>query len=216
MHIEIVDSLRCPEPHDDIWLVASVTRFDGRDIVDGVLGCPICRRQFVVARGEVDFCGDSATATRDAHAPDAPPLPSSDDVMRARALLALDEPGGLVLLGGVHARYAPSLADDAQVTPILLNAPAWAWRDASAPSAVRARGALPFAAGSLRAVWLDVAAGTPELLAGAARALRPGGRLMAPADASLPAGVRRLAGDTEVWVAEATGAPSAPVPLRRR
>ncbi|MEP7381311.1 MAG: hypothetical protein ABI910_06465, partial [Gemmatimonadota bacterium] len=59
MHIELVDSLRCTQPHDDTWLVASVTRFDGRDIVDGVLGCPICHRQYLVLDGEVDFT-DSA------------------------------------------------------------------------------------------------------------------------------------------------------------
>lgn len=216
MHIELVDSLRCPEPHDDTWLVASVTRFDGRDIVEGALGCPICRRQFVVSRGEVGFAGEAPAEGGESGSSIAPPVPDGDDVLRARALLALDEPGGIVLLGGVLAWLAQPLSDDAQVTPILLNAPAWAWSDTVAPSAVRAHASLPFAGGSLRAVWLDAATATPSLLAGAARALRPGGRLVAPVAAALPAGVRQLASDSQVWVAESAGAPSAPVPLRRR
>lgn len=236
MHIELVDSLRCPVPHEDTWLVASVTRFDGRDIVEGVLGCPSCRRQYEVRRGEVIFSGAEgsdpvparqAQSDSDAASPTdvgvqltdvgaAPPPPTEDEVLRARALLALDEPGGIVLLGGALARYAQRLADEAQVSTIVLNAPDWLWRDGGVPSALRSRDAVPVASGVLRAAWFDGDTATPELLAGAARALRPGGRLMAPATAPLPPGANRLAGDAEQWVAEATAAPSAPVPLRRR
>ncbi len=238
MHIELVDSLRCPEPHDDTWLVASVTRFDGRDIVEGVLGCPSCRRQYEVRRGEVDFTGGAGGAqalgrqVQSAAAGEAgtrtgeelqltdtraaSPPPTDDEVLRARALLALDEPGGIVLLGGSRARFAQRLADEAQVATIALNAPEWLWSEGGVPSALRSRDGVPVAGGTLRAVWFDVATATPHLLAGAARALRPGGRLMAPATAQVPLGVRRLAGDAEQWVAEATAAPSAPVELRRR
>jgi len=236
MHIELVDSLRCPVPHEDTWLVASVTRFDGRDIVEGVLGCPSCRRHYEVRRGEVDFSGgegsDAAPVrqTQSAAAAEsetdrgvrltgagaAPSAPTDEDVLRARALLALDEPGGIVLLGGSLARFAQRLADEVQVATIVLNAPEWLWREGGVPSAIRSRNAIPVAGGVLRAVWFDDDTATPELLAGAARALRPGGRLMAPATAQLPAGAGRLAGDAEQWVAEATAAPSAPVPLRRR
>lgn len=238
MHIELVDSLRCPVPHDDTWLVASVTHFDGRDIVEGVLGCPSCRRQYEVRRGEVDFTGGvgadpapgrqaPAAAAGGAGAPAgadvqltgagaAPPPPTDEEVLRARALLALDEGGGIVLLGGALARFAQRLADEAQVAPLVLNAPRWLWADGMVPSALRSRDNVPVAGGVLRAAWLDGSTATPGALADCVRALRAGGRLMAPAASALPDGVRRLAADAEQWVAESAGAPSAPVELRRR
>lgn len=219
MHIELVDSLRCPVPHDDTWLVASVTRFDGRDIVDGMLGCPICHRQYAVHRGEVDFDGAAVVrqdACGDAEIRGSSPVPDADELLRARAVLALGDAGGIVLLGGAHARFAPRFADEVQVAPLLFNAPRWAWSASGAPSAIRARDALPIASGTLRAAWFDASTATAPILADAARALRAGGRLVAPASAPLPAYVRLLARDEQLWVGEVAGVQSAPVALRRR
>lgn len=220
MHLELVDSLRCPYPHEDIWLVASVTRLDGREMIEGWLGCPSCRRQFAVRNGEADFtavegeCAAGSTPSA-AMSPDAG-RPDEGAFLRARALLALSEPGGTILLGGVHARHAEAFEDEGRVMTLLLNAPPSA-RDAGRhPSALRARDALPVASGSLRAAWLDRETATPGILQGVARGLRPGGRLVAPADAPLPAGVRELARDAQEWVAEGEGGVSAPVALRRR
>jgi hypothetical protein len=78
---------------------------------------------------------------------------------------------------------------------------------------------VPLAAGVLRAAWLDEATSDPSLLAGVARALRPGGRLVAPAATGVPAGIRELARDAREWVGArdaAVPAASAPVSLRRR
>lgn len=231
MHIELVDALRCPFPHEDTWLVASVTRFDGRDIVEGSLGCPSCRRQFAVRDGEVDF--SAGTTARAGASPPAAlwaapahgaagegdvgaASPADEAVLRARALLSLGEPGGIVLLGGDRACYAESLEREVQVMTLMLNAPAAVRRPGCHPSALRAIDGVPVASGALRGVWLDRTTATPAILAGAARALRRGGRLVAPADAPLPAGVRALARDAAEWVAEGDGGVSAPVPLRRR
>jgi len=258
MHIELVDTLRCPSPHEETWLVAAVTRFDGRDIAEGALGCPICRREFPVRFGEVDFVtassglaapspdalagtphgapapaapGDDRIDDRiddiDAHGDvddadsvhDAPPSGGADLLLRARALLGLDEGGGIVLVGGALARHAEALADAVAVMTLLLNPPAAAARASRPPSAVRAAGGVPLAPGSLRAAWLDGATATPPFLDAVVRALRPGGRLVAPAGATVPAGVRELVRDAQEWVGERdamTPAPSAPVALRRR
>lgn len=244
MHIELVDTLRCPYPHDDTWLVASVSRFEGRDIVEGSLGCPSCRRQFAVRDGEVDFTerasdggegvpagandpasgrltGAATIGTSDgrAHAAtgDSDAGEGNDDaLLRARALLALGEPGGIVLLGGEHARHAEALEGAAQVRTLQFNAAARARRAGHYPSALRAIAGIPVASGSLRAAWLDHTTATPAMLSAAARALRRGGRLVAPAGASLPDGVRELARDAREWVAEGEGGMSPPVALRRR
>jgi threonine dehydrogenase-like Zn-dependent dehydrogenase len=79
----------------------------------------------------------------------------------------------------------------------------------------------PLAARQAAAVALDAAHATPAQLAQAVRVLRPGGRLVAPAWAPLPEGVRELARDATEWVAEAAGSPPAHeasplVTLRRR
>ncbi len=249
MHIELVDTLRCPHPHEDTWLVASVTRFDGREVVEGTLGCPACRRQFPVRGGEVDFTagdgsgaggeppaaippaegrdhgrasGEASGEASDEASGEAPDDEASDEAsdegtfLRARALLALAEPGGIVLLGGVHARHAEAFEDEGQVMTLLLNAshPPGGW--GRPPSAMRAADGVPVASGALRAAWLDRTTATPGILAAVARGLRRGGRLVAPADASLPAGVRELARDAGEWVAEGEGGVSAPVALRRR
>lgn len=225
MHIEIVDSLRCPSPHEETWLVASVTRFDGRDIVEGALGCPVCRRQYAVRAGEVDFTApiaDVLATTGGVEASERSPAPSSvvapdeGGVLRARALLGLSDGGGLVLLGGERARMASALEDEAQVMPLLLNAPSWARGGGRVPSALRAIDALPVAAGALRAAWLDGATASAPQVTAVARALRRGGRLLAPVGAELPVGARELARDSHEWVAEWEGGASAPVALRRR
>ena len=232
MHIELVDSLRCPHPHEDTWLVASVTRFEGRDIVEGSLGCPVCRRQYAVREGEVDFTvsvapgGDAlppaaaaGTAARPGETQQAAAftlVPDEEVFLRARALLALGEPGGIVLLGGAHARNADAFEDEVQVTTLLLNAPAGLRPSGRYPSAMRATDTVPVAGGGLRGAWLDRDTATPAIMAAAARALRRGGRLVAPVEVMLPAGVRELARDRSEWVAEGEGGMSAPVAIRRR
>lgn len=205
--------------------MASVTRFDGRDIVEGALGCPVCRRQYAVRAGEVDFTmpiGDvlaapnAAEVSADPATPSGAVAPDERALLRARALLGLSDGGGLVLLGGEHARMAPSLEDEAQVMPLLLNSPSWVRRGGRVPSALRAVDALPVAAGALRAAWLDDATAGAAMVTAVARALRRGGRLVAPVGAALPAGARELARDAHEWVAEWEGGASAPVSLRRR
>jgi hypothetical protein len=81
-------------------------------------------------------------------------------------------------------------------------------------SVVVAPGRVPVAAGSLRGVALDERNAGAVLAADAVRALRAGGRLVAPASSPLPDGVGELARDDTVWVAERREAPRL-VPLGR-
>jgi len=60
MFIELVDSLRCLTPHEETWLVASVAEMSGRHIIDGRLGCPICRRSYPVREGVGIFTADGS------------------------------------------------------------------------------------------------------------------------------------------------------------
>lgn len=208
MFIELVDSLRCLSAHEDTWLVAAVTRMDGRHIIDGTLGCPLCRREYPIRDGVAWFVTPGATApglTRSSPAPD-------DRVVRAAALLGLTDAGGIVALSGSWADCADGVAELGPAHVVLLNRTPSATAEQIVSSVV-VGDRLPFAAASVRAVALDDdLAGTT--LDSAASVLRGRGRLVAPASATVPDGVTEMARDAQDWVAERDAVASPPVMLR--
>lgn len=211
---DLVSALRCIQPHEDSWLVAATYRKEGEHITEGVLGCPVCRAEYPVRGGVADFT--RGTATDDARGGGGV-ADSADEAVRLAALLDLAEPRSPVLLAGDWATLLSRLGEMVSATWLLVNASP----PASAPpvSALRTAGALPFANGAAHAVALDAAAtGDAGVVAGAVRALRPRGRLVAPASAPLPEGVLELARDDRHWVAERVPEPevTAPQPLLRR
>ena len=218
MFIDLLDSLRCLRPHEDTWLVGSFDEMDGRDVVRGTLGCPTCRAEYPVRDGVVYFAEPGPAAARvvgrlttRALAPT-----DADEVVRLAAMLGLVGAGGLVVLGGRWAALAPALADLVEQLQLVLIGAAGVPLGGGI-SALVVDDALPLAAQSCRAAALDEATATPGLLAGAARALRARGRLVAPVAAPRPAGLVELARDDRVWVAERTDGDvaGAPVPLTR-
>ncbi|GJG85111.1 hypothetical protein tb265_02920 [Gemmatimonadetes bacterium T265] len=219
MYVELIDALRCPRPHPegttDTWLVAAARRSSGRCIVDGVLGCPVCRAEFPIAGGVADF---GAPRDIDPPAAAAPAPDATADALRLAALLDLASPGGIVAVGGDWDAALDGLADLTDVRALVVEpAHAYAPRE---PFGALVGGELPVAAGALRGVALDARTATPARLTAAVRALRPAGRLVAPAGVPAPDGMRELARDAAHWVAErAPGRDAAPaglVPLRRR
>jgi hypothetical protein len=209
MFIELVDSLRCLERHDETWLVAGVTRMDGRHIVEGLLGCPICRREYPVHDGVAWFTTPfepaSARGARAAAAAD------SEWTTRAAALLGLADAGGIVCLGGEWIDCADALSELEPSHVVVLNAQP----DASSSqviSAIMVGDRLPFGAGTVRAAALG--GESSQLLASTAECLRSRGRLVGPVTATVPAGVVELARDAQHWVAERAALASPPVPLR--
>lgn len=202
MHIELVEVLRCPRPHEDAWLVAQMRELRDREIVHGTLGCPVCFAEYPVVDGVARLRPD-----------DPPPVPAMhlDEAMRVAALLDLSEPGSYALLAGAWGALAPTVAAVTDVRVLALNAPgiaggtgAWGlW----APD-----GSLPLARGTARGIALDDRhAGLAPI---AVRALRAGGRLVAPVATPVPADVRELARDATWWVAARESAPRL-VGLRR-
>jgi len=211
MFIELVDSLRCVEPHEDTWLVASVFRMDGRHIVEGILGCPVCRRQYPVRDGVGWFVDSSDMDPRHVAAP--PTTIDADLVARGAALLGLSDPGGIVVLGGHWVRCADAISELGPAHTVILDAMPRA-ESAQEISGLVVGERLPFAAGALRGVALGTESAHAERVASAAALLRPRGRLVAPVSAPLPDGVIELARDADDWVAERAATASPPVPLR--
>ena len=113
MFIELVDSLRCVNVHEDTWLVAAVARMDGRHIVDGTLGCPLCRREYPIRDGvgwfvDPDSARGSARLTPlSASAPEA-------RVMRAAALLGRQGATDRAALASSSSCTSPELRNAAR------------------------------------------------------------------------------------------------------
>ena len=208
MFVELIDALRCPRPHADTWLVAAAAETRDRCVVRGALGCPTCRAEYPITGGVAAFDQAGGAAPAAAGAPADP-----GEAVRLAALLGLTSAGGIVALAGSWDAAADALVAMADVRAVLVE-PAHAYRPRPPVGAVTGAW-LPVAAASLRGVALDAATAVPERLAAAVRALRPGGRLVAPADAALPDGARELARDARHWVAERDAPAGAVVPLRR-
>ncbi len=213
MFIELVESLRCPRPHEFTWLVASTLEMAGRDIRRGLLGCPSCSARYPIRDGIVDF------RTRDGTTPlpDSTPLGDArgdpELAMRVAALLDLTSPGGFIVLSGEWGHAAPALRAVADgVEMVVLNTTV-ALVSGNGISLVRTDGSIPIRPGAARGVVLDErhAARVDD----AARALRQFGRLVAPVAAALPEELEELARDGRDWVATKRVATSEAIPLRR-
>lgn len=193
MFIELVDALRCPVAHEESWLVASTGRMAFRHIVDGTLGCPVCRAQYPVQRGVVDF-------RRAPHQPlPADALPDEARAARLAALLDLTDGSGFALLLGGWSVHAP-LVRAVAGTPLIIVDPPEGMEGEPGISGIRCDGVLPVAAGVARGVALD--GGAVARIASAVRATRAGGRVVAAAEVPVPEGVAELARDDAMWVGE--------------
>ena len=219
MFIELVDSLRCLEPHEETWLVAAVDRRDGRHIVHGTLACPICRRAYPIRDGIGWFARDPVDAAphltisggRADHRADE--RTDEDRVTRAAALLGLVDAGGIVVLGGPWIEVADRLPALGVSHVVVLNA----HTTPDSPQEVSAlvvEDQLPFRHTAVRACALGGETATAALLASAATVLRSRGRLVGPVSASVPAAITELARDEADWVGERAAVASPPVPLR--
>ncbi len=207
MFIELVDALRCPNPHEESWLVAAATRMEFRHIVDGTMGCPVCKAQYPVRRGVVDFRRAGTAVV---------PQPSPPDHAEAARLAAFldltDRTGFAVLLGAwsVHAPLVRGLVE----TPLIIVDPPDGTEGEPGISVLLCDGPIPIAAGSARGMAID--GGGVTRVASAVRATRAKGRVYAPVSVPVPDGVTELARDAATWVGERGTSASALVSLHVR
>lgn len=206
MQRDLLDALRCPGTHDESWLVAMVLKAEGPVLLEAELACPVCAAEYRITNGVARF------------AEERPPVDdgpyTSDMVLRLAALLGVAESQLPVALVGRYAAASGVLASFVAAPQLLVNSgPAI---PAPGVSRIVVADRLPLGVETLAAIAVDAAHASPALLESAARALRLGGRLVAPADAPIPAGMRELARDDSEWVAETTVRASGLIELRRR
>ena len=209
MFTELIDLLRCPNPHEDSWLVATSTRTAGRHIIEGKLGCPVCRTTFVIVEGEVLFApGGGLRSSR---------VLDDDTAFRLAAQLHLvDAPQPILLTGRWSAAVRPLRTIVPTVTMFVGDATSVVPLDDRVSPLRLPEDVLPLASASVRAVALDDSHASQAFVLDAARVLSTAGRLVAPTATALdPALWRTLATDSEVIVAERLPVASAPILLRR-
>jgi len=216
MFIELIDALRCPRRHEESWLVLAAARIEARHVRDGTLGCPVCHAEYPIHDGIADFrLADVGThalgdARRDAR-PNVAERMSAEDLA---AMLSLGDALGFAVLIGDWARLADGLLELGNAPPLLLVDPPEGIVMVPGLSGLLAGPALPLAAGAARAVAVD---STDEArLASAANSTRAAGRIVAPARARVPVGVRELVRDDALWVGERDAPPTPLVRLHVR
>ena len=207
MHIELTEMLRCPELHREEYLVLSTGEMAGRMVQYGIIGCPVCHREYQVVEGIVNFgaigttpasaaeAGAPAGASgRGDNAPDAPTL---------QALLDLGGPGGIVVLLGSAARHAVGLAGlmsgihfvGINAPPDLLELPVL--------SLLRCGRSVPLRGAVARAVVIGADSAAAPWLSEGTRVLLPGRRYVLESEtATLPPGITQMAASDGLVVGE--------------
>ena len=198
MHIELTEMLRCPERHEEGFLVMSTGEMLGRMVRSGMLGCPLCGKEYPIVKGVPHFSGPSAAPS----AP-APRSPVPVDAQTLQALLDLTGPGGYVLLLGSAARHAVGLAglmggihfvgvnapDDVEELPVL--------------SLLACEAMIPLRQTVVRAAVVGPDRLGTEWLTEARRVLLPGRRLVIESErVAAPPGLTQLALGHGLFVGE--------------
>jgi uncharacterized protein YbaR (Trm112 family) len=203
MHIELTEMLRCPQLHREEFLVLSTGAMSGRMVRHGIVGCPVCQREYEIVDGVVHFVGagsrePGAGAVAERPAPSSL-LPAPDAL---QALLDLSSPGGFVILLGSAARAGAGLAqlldgihcvgvnapDDMVELPVL--------------SLLRCEVGVPLRASVARGVAVGGELASSAWLADAARVLLRGRRLVVAGANPAPPGVKHLVTGQGLWVGE--------------
>jgi uncharacterized protein YbaR (Trm112 family) len=191
LFIELTDHLRCPEDHEQSFLVLLPDKMEGRSVLTGQLGCPVCGRTYEVRDGSVDFGGAPAGAEESDTALDAAAV---------TALTGLHGPGGyLTLVGEVASMWQEIAGLHPGIALVAVNPPTGV-ADAPGINVLRAA-RLPLKSGSMRGVVLGRNYGSKlDWVSEAARVVLPGLRVVGEGPNPPPAMIDLMASADGVWV----------------
>jgi hypothetical protein len=163
---------------------------DGRSVLTGELGCPVCQRTFQLSDGVFDTG-------------DAPPDTGSTsplDAAAITALVGLHGPGGYFTVVGAPTALWSELAElNPGVAVVVVNPPAQV-KGGAEISVIRS-GRLPLKSGSMRGVVLGKPfADDPQWVREAARVVLPGLRIVGEGKDPPAEIVELLASAGGVWV----------------
>ena len=207
MHIELTEMLRCPEAHREEMLVLSTGEVRDRMVRSGLVGCPVCHKEYPIARGIVNFrrsrerVSKESSGPRPAYVPPSP-LPSAD-ATNLQALLQLSGPGGYVVLVGSAVRQAPRLSSLMEgIHFVGINAPL-EMDELPTLSLLYANEKVPLRTSIARGVVVGADLATSAWLVEAHRVLLRGRRFVVEnEEPELPIGLVQLAAENGLWVGE--------------
>ena len=203
MFIELTDHLRCPAPHDEAFLVLVPYEMNGRAVWRGVLGCPICQREFRISHGIAVFELHGRTGS-----PADPSVSGGSGQVDAAALvsfLGLEGPGGYLGLFGAAGRFAATLPSVLPGVHLVALNPRDGLSGSDTLSVLRGPSA-PLKTGSLRGVVLGAGMGAdPDWQKEAARVTLPGLRMVGEGPPPAVTGIEVLGNADGWWVARKKG-----------
>jgi uncharacterized protein YbaR (Trm112 family) len=190
MFIELTDHLRCPEDHEESYLVLLPDGVEDRSVRAGQLGCPVCGRTYALADGVLDVGG----------APDIPEQDTKPGTDALTALVGLSGPGGYLTVVGAPGREWRELAERNRGVGIVLVNPPADVRDEPGVSVLRGR-RLPLKTRTMRGVVLGPGyGGRPEWIREAARVVLPGLRVVGQGPDPAADQIDLMASADGVWV----------------
>jgi uncharacterized protein YbaR (Trm112 family) len=191
--------LRCPAAHPENVLVLSTGELMGRMVRSGILGCPVCHREYPIVHGVARFSSGANRHGR-ANGATAASVPEAETL---QALLDLSGPGGYVVLVGCAARQAVGLAAlMGGIHFVGVNAPREV-EELPVLSLLLCAELIPLRPAMARGVVVGADAAGAPWLAEAQRVLLRGRRLVIEQETVAPSeGVTRLAVGQGVWVGE--------------
>jgi hypothetical protein len=193
MFIELTEYLRCPNGHEDEYLVLATGAMAGRSIRYGTLGCPVCHAEFPIIKQIARF-GDAPR--RD---PPDGPLPLPEDV---QAVLGLESPGGYICLVGSAGMLADSLARTMNTMHFVCVNPPKGMEPGKTRSLLEGLTGIPLRKGICRGVILGGEYVEPSWMAEAARVVLKGQRVIVMREtAPDTAGLEPLATGKGMWAA---------------
>jgi hypothetical protein len=167
MFIELTDHLRCPEEHDETFLVLLPDKMQGRYVKTGQLGCPVCGRTFELVDGVFDS--------------GSPPEVAGETTLNAEAvtvLAGLSGPGGYLALVGPPAGLWREIAELMPGIALVAVNPPSQVADGEGVSVIQS-GRIPLKSRSLRGVVLGKPyADDPFWVKEASRVVLPGLRVV--------------------------------------
>jgi hypothetical protein len=190
-------------------LVLSTGEVRDRMVRSGLIGCPVCHKEYPIARGVVNFRrsrervqNEGTSGPRAAIYVPPSPLPSAD-AANLQALLELSGPGGYVVLIGSAARQAPRLSTLMEgIHFVGVNAPL-EMEEQPMLSLLYANEKVPLRTAVARGVVVGADIATSPWLVEAHRVLLRGRRFVVEnEEPELPIGLVKLAAENGLWVGE--------------
>ncbi len=191
MFIELTDHLKCIADHTEQFVVLLPDRMEGRRVMAGTVGCPVCGTVVPVVDGELDFGGQPA--------PMAGPTTLTAEAIAT--FLGLEGPGGFIAIVGGAGQLAVAVSAMMPGARFVLVNPPPAVTGSETASVVRA-GRLPIKASSMRGVVVSADHGAdPGWVAAAVEAVLPGNRVIVESTQSPLGHLEILARTDDLWVA---------------